>query len=1037
MPTAATYRPFRAIAAFALWALGQGAIATADEPTPDEVAFFESKVRPILVERCAECHASTAKTVRGGLLLDTREATLKGGDTGPAVVPGDVEESLLVQAIRYDDPALKMPPKGKLAEPEIAVLTEWVKRGAPDPRTGAPATALAAPAKPKRVIDLEKERTHWAYQPLWRGEPPQVRDTAWVRNPIDRFLLNKLEEQGLPHAPDADRQVLARRAWFDLLGLPPTPEEVDAFRADVTGDAFDRLVDRLLESPHYGERWARHWLDLARFAESHGFEHDYDRPTAYHYRDFLIEAFNRDLPFDTFVKWQLAGDEYAPDEPLALKATGFLGAGTHSTQITKNQVEKERYDELDDMVNTTGTAFLGLTIGCARCHDHKYDPITSRDYYRLAATFTTTVRTEVELVPRRADQQAALAKYEAEHRPYVEALARFERDELPGRLEQWEQTQRQTAGARPQWVVLEPSKIESAGGASVKKLDDGSYRFEGTNPDFDTYTFVAACDLAELTAIRIEALADDPLVGRGPGRAGNGNFALTDLKVKVGPRYGIGASREPNLVNAKATFEQPGLPVAAVIDSDAKSGWAVDPQFGRDHAAVFEIGSTLRTASGCTLTFTLAFQNNTGHNIGRLRLAVTDAPRPVGIDDDGIPAAIRTVLQRSRAQRSEADQARVLDWFRSIDDDWRSLNEAVEEHAKLAPRTEGVKAMICSEGLPAVRLHTQGDDFLPVTHILRRGDPNQKEDEATPGFLSVLLGSSADETRWKVAPPEGWRTSYRRRALAEWLTDADQGAGMLLARVIVNRLWQHHFGHGLVSTPSDFGTQGGRPSHPELLDWLAGELIRGGWKLKPIHKLIMTSAAYRQGSHLPAEVVARDLDNTLFGRQERRRLEAEPIRDAMLFVSGTLDPRMFGPGSLDERMRRRSIYFTVKRSQLVRSMTLFDAPDALVPIAARPTTTVAPQALLLINSPVVREWAAGFAARVQPAEGQPIDDAIVRAYRIALSRAPEPEEVVDAKAFLTHQTRAHAAQHPEQAAHLALVDFCQTLLSTNEFLFIE
>ncbi len=329
--------------------------------------------------------------MRGGLLLDTRAGWTKGGDSGPAIVPGDLENSLLVQAVRYTEPDIQMPPKGKLPDEAIAVLVEWVKRGAPDPRIGP------ASVKKERTIDLEEGRKWWAFRPLVRPEPPQVRDEAWCRTPIDRFILARLEEKRIRPAREANRRPWLRRASFDLTGLPPTPEEIDAFLADSSTDAFEKALDRLLASPSYGERWARHWLDLARFAESHGFEHDYDRPTAFPYRDFVIEALNRDLPYDTFVRWQLAGDEIAPDDPLALKATGFLAAGVHSTQITANQVEKERYDELDDIVHTTGTAMLGLTIGCARCHDHKFDPIPQRDYYRLVSVFTTTVRTEVEL----------------------------------------------------------------------------------------------------------------------------------------------------------------------------------------------------------------------------------------------------------------------------------------------------------------------------------------------------------------------------------------------------------------------------------------------------------------------------------------------------------------------------------------------------------------------------------------------------------------------------------------------------------------
>ncbi len=1002
----------------------------ASEPSPEDVAFFESKIRPILVERCYECHSSASKKLRGNLVLDTKAGWTKGGDTGPAIEPGDPDNSLLIQAVRYDDPILKMPPKGKLADTEIAALTDWVKRGAPDPRLGE-----ARPVA-KRVIDIEAGRSHWAFQPLKTSDPPAVSNETWCRTPIDRFILARLDEKKLTPSEDASRRVLIRRAYFDLIGLPPSPEEVDTFVNDSSDNAYEKVIDHLLESPHYGERWARHWLDLARFAESHGFEHDYDRPTAYHYRDFVIEALNQDLPYDTFVKWQLAGDEYAPDNNLALKATGFLAAGVHSTQITKNQVEKERYDELDDMTNTTGTAFLGLTIGCARCHDHKYDPIPQKDYYRFVATFTTTVRSEVDLLSDPEGYRKALAKYEAEHAPYVAALAAFESEQLPARLERWE-ANRDQSKSKPQWVVLEPSKFTSKGGATHKTLDDGSIRIEGTNADFDTYTIVAACDLPEITAIKIEALSDPSLVQGGPGRAANGNFDLTDIALKVGPRYGIGQTQEPSLINPKATFEQKGLPIAAAIDNDKKSGWAVDPEFGKDHAAVFELGSDIRTDSGATLTLTLDFQGNHGHNIGRLRISATDSPRPVGIDDDGIPARIKTILDVARDQRSNQQTAELLAWYKTIDLPWRALNQAIEDHAQTAPKKEGVKALISTEGLPAVRLHTQGADFLEKTHFLRRGDPNLKEGEANQGFLQVLMSRSERESHWQTPPPKGWRTSYRRRALAEWMTDANDGAGNLLARVIVNRLWQHHFGRGIVATPSDFGAQGALPSHPELLDWLARALIHNGWRLKPIHKLIMMSSVYRQSSHGDPSKSAIDVDNALLWRQERRRLEAEPIRDAMLAVSGLLDSRMFGPGTLDLRMRRRSIYFTVKRSKLIPMMTLFDAPDALTPIAARPGTTGAPQSLLLLNSPIVREWAAGFAHRVRPDEGTTLDDAVRSAYRIALSRQPSVQEQADARAFLDRQVASHKAAGHTDGIEPALTDFCQVLMSLNEFVFIE
>ena len=457
--------------------------ATAGDFDARDLEFFEAKVRPVLVQHCYQCHSTGAKKVRGNLLLDSREAWQKGGDNGPALVAGNPEKSLLIQAISYTDPGTQMPPKGKLPDDAIALLVDWVKRGAPDPRSGT------AP-KPTKTIDVEKGRQHWAFQPLITPQLPEVKAESWCNNPIDRFILAKLEAKGIEPNKEAQKRQLIRRLSFDITGLPPLPEDVEAFVANDCPEAYDLLVDRLLDTPSYGERWARHWLDLARFGESHGFEHDYDRPSAYHYRDFVIEAFNRDLPFNTFAQWQIAGDEIAPDDNLALKATGFLAAGVHSTQITANQVEKERYDELDDVVSTTGTAFLGLTIGCARCHDHKYDPIPTRDYYRLVSNFTTTVRSEIDLNLDPAGYKTALAKYDAEHSPYLATLARFEAGELPARLSQWE-ANRAKSKDRPTWVVLDPSKMQSQGGATFTKLPDGSIQVDGKNADFDTYTIVA------------------------------------------------------------------------------------------------------------------------------------------------------------------------------------------------------------------------------------------------------------------------------------------------------------------------------------------------------------------------------------------------------------------------------------------------------------------------------------------------------------------------------------------------------------------
>jgi mono/diheme cytochrome c family protein len=737
--------------ALILFAGMAGADQPAQPPEPKDrsgIAYFEQHIRPLLSEHCYQCHSRQAKKLRGGLLLDSKEGWSKGGDSGPAVVAGQPEKSLLIRAVRYQDEP-KMPPKGKLSDKQIDLLVRWVRMGAP-----APERAVTTPATLK-AVDLEAGRRHWAFQPLRSVAPPRVNGgEGWCLTPIDRFILAQLQARELKPNSATDRQTLIRRAYFDLLGLPPSPEEVAAFVQDPDPGAYEKLVQRLLNSPHYGERWACHWMDVARFAESHGYEQDYDRPYAYHYRDFLIQAFNRDLPYDEFVRWQIAGDELAPNEPLALMATGFLGGGPFPTQLTEAEFESARYDELDDMVATTGQAFLGLSVGCARCHDHKYDPIPSHDYYRLAAAFTTTIRSEID-------------------------------------------------------VCLEP----------------------GAKP----------------------------------------------TKVQV-------------------TSE--GYP-------------------------------------------------HTKHHA----------------DDRGFP------------------------------------------------------------------------HFYPHTYFLVRGDVNQKKGEATPGYLQVLMRNGKDEPSWRLAAPPGWkRTSFKRAALARWSTDAENGAGHLAVRVIVNRLWQHHFGRGLVRTPNDFGAQGEPPSHPELLDWLAVDFIRHGWSLKHTHQLIMTSAVYRQGSQYDEQRARLDRDNVYYWRRAPHRLEAEAIRDTLLQVSGQLDMRMYGPGSLDQAMRRRSVYFFIKRSQLIPMLMLFDWPEHLTSMGERSTTTIAPQALLFLNSPEGRKYAQSM-ARLLPSG--PVELAIQRAYQLALGRAPAPSELALAREFLNQEGESYRRGGRSDTSERALVDFCQTLMGLNEFVYVD
>ncbi len=671
--------------AVVLAGLGPAVVSAGDDGAPRDHAremargleAFKKDVRGILIKNCLDCHGG--KSTKGDFDLTTRERLLREGAEGPNVIPGKATDSRMYRMVAHETKPAMPHKAARLPDAQIKAIAAWIDSGSPYDRP----LVGGAEEKRDRAVVTEADREFWSFRPLTHPMPPNVKDAGWCRTPVDRFILAKLESAGLRPNRHASRRLLIRRATFDLTGLPPTPEEIDAFEGDIRPDAYERLIDRLLASPRHGERWARHWLDLARYAESHGYEQDYDRPFAYHYRDFLIRALNEDMPYDRFVRLQLAGDELEPDNPQALMATGFLGAGTHATQITANQVEKERYDELDDMAATTGTAFLGLTVGCARCHDHKFDPIPTSDYYRLVATFTTTVRSEIDLDLDPQSTRKAMAEYASRGAALDAERARFERETLAPRF-----------GA---WVRSNPRR---------------------------------------------------PRASTGPAR----------------------------------------------------------------------------------LVFRL----------------------------------VETSLSVPGERRTPAQKALLAAWYRSTDSDWLALDRRIRDHAANPPKPRNtVKAMVTSEGFPAIRFHTQGADFFEKTYLLKRGDLTQKQGEATPGMLAVLNRASDGESRWKATPPKGWRTSYRRTGLANWITDVDSGAGQLLARVIVNRLWQHHFGRGLVATPSDFGAQGERPTHPELLDWLASELIRGGWRLKPIHKLIMTSAVYMQTADDDAARSRLDPENAL------------------------------------------------------------------------------------------------------------------------------------------------------------------------------
>lgn len=994
------------------------------------IDLFKAKVRNVLITSCVDCHGGD--DVQSGFDLATRKGLIRGGSKGKGVVAGKPDDSRLISLISHnEDP--KMPEGGdKLPDGDIAAIRQWIELGAP-----YDAPLVENPRDPDAWVHREvaaKERDFWSFQPLRRHSPPAVKNAQWAKTPIDAFVLSRLEEKGLPPNPAIDRRQLIRRAYFDLIGLPPQPDEIEAFVNDPDPLAYSKLLDTLLGNSHFGERWGRYWLDNARFAESHGFEQDYDRPYAYHFRDFVIEALNQDMPYDQFVRWQLAGDELAPGNPLALKATGFLGAGVFPTQITANEVERTRYDALDDMAATTGTALLAITVGCARCHDHKFDPIPQADYYRFTSTFTTTVRSNIEVDLDPAQFKREHEAWQTEHAPLVAELEKFEREQLPPKLAEWEAT-KAAEFRKATWRTLDLVESKSADGATLTKQDDGSILASGKNPDFDTYTFVAKTPLKGVTALRLEALAHPSFVKGGPGRADNGNIDLTDFRVVA--RLPDGKDLPIKLANPQATFEQPNLFIRFAIDEDKKSGWAVDPEFGKDHAAVFELAEDISIAEDCTLTFTLEFKGNNRHNIGRARLSTTNAARPVGLEGQSVPGDIASVLDTPSEKRSGEQQAKLLKWYRHLDPAWQVANKPVAEHLAKEPKPLLTQMMVCSEGVTPIRHNTQGADFFNEYYFLKRGDVDQKQGLATQGFLQVLMTSPEREQRWLATPPAGSKLSYRRTSLANWITDTEQGAGHLLARVIVNRLWQGHFAQGIVPTVSDFGKQGKPPSHPELLDYLASDLIANGWKLKRLHKLMMLSAAYQQSTASREDGLTLDPQNELLWRHTPKRLEAEIIRDSLLAVSGQLDATMYGPGTLDEGHKRRSIYFMIKRSKLIPMMQLFDQPEPLVSVGNRPSTTIAPQALAFMNSPHVRGYAQSFAAKLMPSAEKSLADAVALGYQTAIGRAPDAEELRDSLAFVEAQTASYAEEKKPEAKQLALADFCQVLFGLNEFVYVE
>ena len=991
----------------------------AQQAESEGLALFEQKIRPVLVAHCYACHSQEASTngkLKAELFLDSREGVTKGGESGPVVVPNKSQESRLIKALRYD--GYEMPPSGKLPDDVIADFARWIDLGAPDPRDGTPATPK------KREIDVQAGREFWSFRPLKETTPPDVAGAVLVKTPVDQFILAKQAELGLEASAPAGKEKLIRRVYYDLVGLPPTPEQVAAFVLDDSPNAFDKVVDGLLQSQHYGERWARHWLDTARFAESGGYEFDGFRPGAYHYRDWVIRSFNADLPYDEFVRMQIAGDKLQPGMQGAA-ATGFLVAGPFPGQITSKTEERIRYDQLDDMIMTIGGSMLGLTLGCVRCHDHKYDPIPQQDYYGIAAALGQTAHGPVTLDPDPAATELALKAHAAELETRLAAWRSFAATELPARFARWQQDELPKLTAEPRWQVLAALSVLTDD-TSLTTTDDGLVVFAGPRrKDGDKYVVTAQTFQKNLVSLRLDTFTDKSLPRKGPGFAGDGSFTLGDFKGTARPLDSTSAE-PPMTLRLKpilAAFEEPAQPLKNAVDDNPGTFWRANADGGKDNAALFEIDGGLPGFSGGTLlTFELKFVSE---GLGRFRLAASVEPGAPTWAGDVAPqhlGEIKAILAANANMLPEPMREPLVRWFSPFDDAAEKVRKLFDDHARAKPRP------------PLTEVYTAVAGGREV-FLLRRGEVDNKQGAAQPAFLQVLATSANGNDRWLPKSADGKLAGDPRVGLANWLTDVENGAGSLLARVVVNRLLQHHFGKGLVGTPNDFGAQGQQPSHPELLDWLARELVKGGWKLKPIHKLIVTSAVYQQANDVRPENLKIDPENRFLWHFKPRRLEAEIIRDALLAVGGSLDLTMYGPSILEDTPRR-SVYLRVKRSELIGMMTTFDAPEPTQSIGERISTTVPTQALAMMNSPFVRQQAERMAQRVRASPGVALTAAIERAFQLAFSRLPSAAESGRMLSFVDEQ-RAALGGAPDQTTQAALVELCQVMLCLNEFVYVD
>jgi len=914
---------------------------------------FQRDIRPILSNHCFKCHGPDEGTREADLRLDAFETATADRGGYQAIVPGDAESSAIIERMVTDDADLRMPPADSglaVTAAQIALLRRWIDDGA-------------------------EYQPHWSFRPIARPVLPQPKANDWVRNPIDAFVLSRLQAAGIQPSPEADRSTLIRRVFLDLLGLPPEPEQVAAFLGDEAPDAFDRLVETALASPRYGERWARHWLDQARYADTNGYTIDSER-SIWPYRDWVINSLNRDLPFDQFTIEQLAGDLLPNSTQDQLIATGFH-RNTLVNQEGGVDAEQFRNETVMDRVNTTGAVWLGLTVGCAQCHTHKYDPITLREYYQLFAFFnssrdvnsvTPTIQVADDEIRQRLeelDQRIAAAKRELNEyqQKQSESSAGEDRDD----------------GKPVEWQTLAVDDFRSLAGATWQRLEDGSVLVGGENGDRDEYVVSLAAPGARITAIRLEVLTHPSLPKGGPGRAGNGNLVLNEIQL-----FRDGGT-PVRWLHATADHSQKEYPIAAAIDGDAATGWAINVSSGVmnvNRTATLVLAEPLAVPQGGKLLVRFEFgAQPPKYNIGRFRLAATgDAYAKLDVPDAG-----RTRLE-----------AAVKRWE--------------DERKKVA------------SAVPSTMVMQELDQPRP-SFVLIRGDFLRRGEPVAPNVPAVFPPLQAAND-----PPN-------RLDLARWLVSAEN---TLTARVTVNRVWMRYFGRGLVETENDFGMQGTPPTHPELLDWLAAEFVASGWSLKHLHRLIVSSATYRQSSHVRPDLAETDPLNKLLARQSRIRVEAEIVRDLALAVSGLLDDRIGGrsvfppqpegvyaftqrsaawPTSQGPDRYRRGLYTFFMRSAPYPMLGTFDAPDFNTVCTRRATSNTPLQSLAVANDQAMVELAQAFARRLlAAADNDP--QRLEQAFRICFSRSPTDFERQRLMDYLDQQREQFAAD-PESATRVA------------------